>query len=291
MRLFRTIARNRNSPSSLASARETIKRVTSGPVAMASLSEASLQSLSGAVGLEGTGRPFKTPLLYYLVIGALVTPIRSFTDVRFHGLGRIPSSGPAIIVCNHISIFDGIFKTQAVRRPVHYLSKKENFVNPFLRFVMTSTGQIETSRQTGAPDAMARAVDVLDAGIAIGIFPEGTRSRKTEPPYLQRGKTGAARLAARFPHVPMVPMVMIGTREMMTPEKKLIKPWKRVEVNIDEPITFAQWAADPEGGGLSDDDVASLMLLGEDERRDRMGALYRRFTDQLMETLRQMGAP
>jgi len=82
---------------------------------MASLSEASLQSLSGAVGLEGTGRPFKTPLLYYLVIGALVTPIRSFTDVRFHGLGRIPSSGPAIIVCNHISIFDGIFKTQAVR--------------------------------------------------------------------------------------------------------------------------------------------------------------------------------
>ena len=258
---------------------------------MEPLSESSLQSLSTAVEIEGTGREFATPRFYNLIIATLATSIRSFTDVRFHGLSRIPRRGPAIVLCNHISNLDPIFMTQAARRPIHFLSKKENFVNPLKRFIMTSTGQIETYRQTGAVDGLARAVDVLDAGLPLGIFPEGTRSRNAEPPFLQRGKTGAARLAARFPHVPVVPMVMIGTREMMEPRKKTIRPWKRVEVNVDEPINFGQWACEPQGGGMSDDEVARVVNLDEERRREEMSKLYRRFTNQLIETMRQMGAP
>ena len=151
---------------------------------------------------------------------------------------------------------------------------------------MTSTGQIETYRQTGARDALSRAVDVLDAGLALGIFPEGTRSRRHEPPYLQQGKTGIARLAARFPDVPIVTMVVIGTQDMMRPGSKLVRPWKKVEVKIDETITFAQWAASEQGGGLSDGDIGGLSKSEEE-----MGNLYRRFTDQLIETMRLMGAP
>ena len=250
------------------------------------LSPESLDSISAAVNLEGTGEKFRSPPLYQLVIAALATSIRSFTDVHFHGLSRIPRKGPVIVVSNHISNLDPIFMVQATRRPIHFLSKKENFESPIKRFVMTSTGQIETYRQTGARDALARAVDVLDAGLALGIYPEGTRSRRREPPYLQKGKTGIARLAARFPNVPVVTMVMIGTQNMMSPGSKIIRPWKRVEVKIDEPITFAQWAASEQGGGLSDGDIERLS-----ESEEEMGALYRRFTDQLIETMRLMGAP
>lgn len=271
--------------------RVNIKRVGSASKPMESLSESSLQSLSTAVGMEGTGKVFATPRFYNLIIATLATSIRSFTNVRFHGLDRIPSRGPVIVLCNHISNLDPIFMTQAARRPIHFLSKKENFVNPLKRFVMTSTGQIETYRQTGAIDALARAVDVLDAGLPLGIFPEGTRSRNTEPPFLQKGRTGAARLAARFPHVPVVPMVMIGTREMMEPGKKSIRLWKRVEVNVDEPITFGQWACNPLGGGISDDEVSRIVSLDEEMRREEMSGLFRRFTDQMIETMRQMGAP
>ena len=250
------------------------------------LSPESLDSLSAAVNLEGTGEQFRSPPLYQLVIAALATSIRSFTDVRFHGLSRIPRKGPVIVVSNHISNLDPIFMVQAARRPIHFLSKKENFESRIKRFVMTSTGQIETYRQTGARDALARAVDVLNVGLALGIYPEGTRSRRREPPYLQEGKTGIARLAARFPNVPVVTMVMIGTQNMMSPGSKIIRPWKRVEVKIDEPITFAQWAASEQGGGLSDGDMERLS-----ESEKEMGALYRRFTDQLIETMRLMGAP
>ena len=175
------------------------------------LSPESLDSISAAVNLEGTGEKFRSPPLYQLVIAALATSIRSFTDVRFHGLSRIPRKGPVIVVSNHISNLDPIFMVQATRRPIHFLSKKENFESPIKRFVMTSTGQIETYRQTGARDALALAVDVLDAGLALGIYPEGTRSRRREPPYLQKGKTGIARLAARFPNVPVVTMAVSYT--------------------------------------------------------------------------------
>lgn len=253
---------------------------------MSELSAESLDSLSAAVNLEGTGKEFRSPALYQLVIAVLATSIRSLTDVRFHGLSRIPRNGPVIVVSNHISNLDPIFMVQAARRPIHFLSKKENFEKPLKRFVMTSTGQIETYRQTGARDALSRAVDVLDAGLALGIYPEGTRSRRREPPYLQEGKTGIARLAARFPNVPIVTMVMDGTQNMMKPGNKMIRPWKRIEVKIDEPISFAQWATSEQGGGLSDGDVMSLC-----ESEEEMGKLYRRFTDQLIETMRLMGAP
>ena len=88
---------------------------------------------------------------------------------------------------------------------------------------MRATGQIETFRDTGARDALARAADVLNSGLCLGLFPEGTRSRNNEAPFLQKGKTGVARLSASFPDVPVLPMALIGTREVMKPGDNSIR--------------------------------------------------------------------
>ena len=90
---------------------------------MSALSTESLVSISTAVKMEGTGAPFRSPAVYQFVIAVLATSIRSFTDVRFHGLSRIPRYGPVIVVSNHISNLDPIFMVQAARRPIHFLSK------------------------------------------------------------------------------------------------------------------------------------------------------------------------
>ena len=74
---------------------------------------------------------------------------------------------------------------------------------------MLSTGQIETNRNAGGAQALSLAVDVLTDGGWIGVFPEGTRSRRASPPFLQ-GKTGIARLAAKFPHAQIVPVCIKG---------------------------------------------------------------------------------
>ena len=259
--------------------------------AMAGLSSESLVRVSKLVGLEGTGEKFRTPLFYKAIMSVAPPLVRSISNVRYEGLDRIPSSGPAILAGNHTSTIDPIVKIMGARRPVHYLAKAEHFDDPKMSKLMTSTGQIETERDIGAAGALARAVDVLGSGGLMGIFPEGTRSRRSDPPFLARGKTGVARLAARFPDVPVVPMAILGARSVIAPGNPVVNPFARVEVIIDEPISFGDWLADPNGGDLDDRNVQNLLSLDEHGQRSIMRAYYRGFTDQLIETLRRLGAP
>jgi 1-acyl-sn-glycerol-3-phosphate acyltransferase len=258
---------------------------------MGKLSQTSLDAISRSVELEGTGEPFKTPILYKFCEAFVPVLLRSVTNVHFRGLEKIPREGAAIFSGNHLSNLDPFIKIIAAQRPIHYLAKEAHFQRQPHRFVMISTGQIETFRETGAKDALARAVDVLGSGGCLGVFPEGTRSRRTEPPFLQEGKTGVARLAAKFPHIPVIPMTIIGSRDFMPPGAKFPSLWKRVEVIVDDPITFGDWAAHTDGGVINDDDVASMVGLSDEVRNDAMRRLYRSFTDQIIETMRARGAP
>ncbi len=251
----------------------------------------SMQLLSERVGLEGTGESFRTPMLYRFCEICLPTIIRSITNIHFQGLRNIPRTGAAIFTGNHLSNLDPFIKIIAAQRPIHFLAKEGHFQKQPNRFVMINTGQIETFRDSGAKDALARAADVLQSGGCLGIFPEGTRSRAEKPPFLQRGKTGVARLAARFPEVPIVPISIIGARDFLPPGANFPRFWKRVEVIIDEPVTFGNWAIQEDGGNLSLEEVGEICLLDEEVRSNRMSPIYRRFTDQLIETLRLRGAP
>ena len=105
------------------------------------------------------------------------------------------------------------------RRKLHFLAKHEHFERFVTRFVVSSTGQIKTVREEGGGDALSTASGILDSGRCMGIFPEGTRSRNLQPPFLGKGKTGIARLAASYPNVLIIPVVCQGTRNFMQPKK------------------------------------------------------------------------
>jgi 1-acyl-sn-glycerol-3-phosphate acyltransferase len=258
---------------------------------MVALSQQSLEAISRSVGLEGAGEPFRTPIIYRFLEKIVPVLLRSLTNIHFRGLEKIPHEGAAIFSANHLSNLDPFIKVLAAQRPIHFLAKDGHFQRQPHRFVMISTGQIETFRETGAKDALARAVDVLDSGGCLGIFPEGTRSRRVCPPYLQEGKTGVARLAAKFPRVPVVPMTIIGAREFMPPGSSFPRLSKHVEVIVDDPITFADWVAHTDGGGLTDEDISSMVRLPAEGRKESMRRLYRGFTDQIIETMKARGAP
>jgi len=258
---------------------------------MASLSADSLETVAQLTGLEGTGKPHSTPMFYRGLIQLTPSLVRTITNVEYNGVNRIPNSGPAILVGNHTSHIDPIIKIMGAKRPVHYLAKAEHFEDKKLQKLMTSTGQIETFRESGGVEALVSAVDVLSGGNVMGIFPEGTRSRSKHPPHLSKGKTGVARLAARFPEVPVVPMAIIGARKFMAPGSAIVNPLAKVQVNIDNPITFGDWLGEEKGGDMSDEDISNLSQLDDDEQRSLMKLQYRKFTDQLIENLRILGAP
>ena len=83
----------------------------------------------------------------------------------------------------------------------------------------------------------------------------------------------------------------IGAREFMPPGSKIPKPWKRIELIVDDPITFAQWAQHPEGGGIDDAWVSEIGGLPIEKRQETMRVLYRKFADQFIGTMKLRGAP
>ena len=255
------------------------------------LSDKSLELISKEVGLEGGESKFKTPLMYKILLFILPVPFRAITNIHYHGLEKIPKDGAAIFVANHTSHVDPFLKIIAAKRPVHYLAKKEHFESHATKILMESTGQISTARGNGSRDALEKAVDVLDSGSSMGVFPEGTRSRNSQAPFLQGGKTGAARLAAKFPMIPLVPISINGARNFMKPGSLMIKPWKRIDVYIGDSITFAEWLSNPSGGGFDDSDIEKILSKDEDVKKSGMKTIYRKFTDQIIETLRLNGAP
>ena len=77
---------------------------------MVKLSGSSLEVISGCVGLEGTGEPFKTPILYKFCEAFVPVLLRSVTNVHFRGLEKIPREGAAIFSGNHLSNLDPFIK-------------------------------------------------------------------------------------------------------------------------------------------------------------------------------------
>ena len=93
---------------------------------------------------------------------------------------------------------------------------------------------------------MKKSVKVLKANRSLGIFPEelGLKGRKTTLP----GKTGIARVASAQPDAIVIPIALIGTRDMMEPGKlKLPKLWKTVTINAGEGVSWYQWLSHANG--------------------------------------------
>lgn len=230
---------------------------------------------------------------FYAGLRLLLSPLlRPALRWRIRGAEHIPRRGATILAANHLSHVDPIAVIAAARRTTHYLAKDGHFSNPLTRFVMRATGQIETHREAGASDALASAANILQNECALGIFPEGTRSKRTEPPYLLPGKTGVARLAAAYPHAVVVPLALVGTRSVMQPQHhKWPRLWKRFDVQAGRGVTWLEWLASTKGGAQSSESLTKLADGDEHEIRAELARLFRRFTDQLMASLMANGAP
>ena len=254
--------------------------------------EAAWDALKPHWVIEASSQPLPSTPVYGALRMFLSPFLRPFLRWRIHGAERIPSDGATILAANHLSHVDPIAVIAAARRTTHYLAKDGHFSNPMTRFVMRATGQIETHREAGGSDALASAASILTNEKALGIFPEGTRSKRKEAPFLLPGKTGVARLAAAYPHAVVVPIALVGTRDVMQPQHhKWPRLYRRFDVNAGEGVTWLQWLGSPSGGNIGPEALQALAQQDEHEVRAELARLYRSFTDQLMVSMAALGAP
>lgn len=127
--------------------------------------------------------------------------------LRIEGLEHVPAKGPLIVVCNHVHNADPALVSIAFPRPLHFMAKQEAFAVPLLPLLMRWVGAFPVDRGKADRWAIRRAEATLAQGIAVGMFPEGTRSVVRS---LQAAHPGAAMIALRT-GAPVLPAAITGS--------------------------------------------------------------------------------
>lgn len=136
--------------------------------------------------------------------------IHSLYRIRKEGLEHIPESGPAVLVCNHVSFVDALVIAGCVRRPVRFVIDHRIYKVPVLNFVFRTAGAIPIAPAREDPQMLALAFDrisrYLDEGELVCIFPEGGLTANGE---LRTFRPGIEKIIRRNP-VPVVPLALRG---------------------------------------------------------------------------------
>jgi 1-acyl-sn-glycerol-3-phosphate acyltransferase len=133
--------------------------------------------------------------------------------IRLEGMENLKKDQSYILVSNHASILDIPALISAAPFPVRFLAKKSLLWFPIFGWVLYFSGHILIDLQSAQSTlrSLKKAPSLLKKGISIIVFPEGTRSPDGEVQEFKRG----AFLLARHSKVPVVPISIIGTYEML----------------------------------------------------------------------------
>lgn len=181
-----------------------------------------------------------TGTLQIRVARAWARTLLAVSGVRVHveGLDRIDPSASYVFVANHLSYMDTPVALAHIPAQFRFLAKRGLFRIPFLGTHLSRAGHIPVPREDprAAVKTLQAAAEALQRKkISMLIFPEGGRSHDG---ILQPFKEGGAYIAIRA-GVPVVPMVMIGTREILPLGGGIVLPGK-VTLRVLPPIDTSQ---------------------------------------------------
>jgi len=158
------------------------------------------------------GRSIRLVSPVYLLAGAISWPfVKVGYRLRARGVENLPEGG-FVLAANHTSNFDPwpLALPLFPRRQVRFMAKSELF-NPVLKPILVGGGAFPVRRGEADVDAIHRAVELVEDGQIVVMFPEGTRRKKgLRKKYEARAHTGTARIALTA-DVPLVPAAIKGT--------------------------------------------------------------------------------
>jgi 1-acyl-sn-glycerol-3-phosphate acyltransferase len=176
--------------------------------------------------------------LFYRVAVRLVVLIILGLNVRHRE--RLPQEGPAIVVANHNSHLDTMVLITLL--PARLLSRVQPVAaaDYFLTssrkawFALNIVGilPIKRRRDVAEEDLLAPCYKALEEGRVLIFFPEGSRG---ESERLAAFKGGIAKLAGRYPEVPVTPVLLHGLGKALPKGEKLLVPFF-CDVFVGEPI-------------------------------------------------------
>lgn len=175
----------------------------------------------------------KMPMLYR--VGRFIfTPLFKFYfNPKIIGAENIPQDGAILIVGNHINFFDQFHAVISTKRFITYMAKREYFDSKKTKWFFKGTGCIPVDRSVHDENAKRCAMDVLEDGNALGLFPEGTRN-KTDA-FLLPFKFGAVSMAKKT-EAYLVPFGITGEYKFRSKNLRVRfgKPFKVGNMSLEE---------------------------------------------------------
>ena len=154
---------------------------------------------------------------------------------RVQGMDNLPTDGQGVVLLvKHQSTYETFLMPSIMPRPLAYVFKKELLKVPFFGWSIGALDMIHIDRAQGSR-AFHKVVEqgkrLLDQGIWVIMFPEGTRVNRGE---VGDYKTGATRLAI-MTGASVVPVAVTSAK--CWPRKAFIKKPGVVDVSIGKPIS------------------------------------------------------
>lgn len=164
-----------------------------------------IAAISLAVGVTcSVARP--RPLLRICIFIALRLGYRLSLEGRRH----IPDSGPAIVVCNHVSYMDALMLGGTSPRPLRFMMDSPAYESPWINWFCRIVGAIPVDLDKRSPTDLRRALNevsmALRNGEVVMLFPEGRLTRDGSVNEFRRG----VELILRRDPVPVVPAAISG---------------------------------------------------------------------------------
>ena len=157
----------------------------------------------------------------------------AFSPVTLEHAERLPPERTAVYASNHLSYYDTPALYAKIPFQFRIMAKAPLWKVPFVGWYLNRSGQVpidQSSARSGVA-SLARAAKTLQSGMPIMIFPEGGRAFNGQ---LQPMMAGAAWMAIKA-QVPLVPLTLVGTYEMLPIHVYALRP-RPMKLIVGEPI-------------------------------------------------------
>jgi 1-acyl-sn-glycerol-3-phosphate acyltransferase len=195
-------------------------------------------------------------VLYRILQPLTLVLFRLLFRFRAVGLEHVPEAGPVLLAANHVSLLDPPAIGAAIRRPIHFLAKRELFRVPLLGGVIRRLNAHPVDRSGSDSGALRLALSLLAKGHGLLVFPEGTRGTGET---LGAGKAGVGMLAA-LAGAPVVPVYIRGTERALPRGAWCPRP-ASVQVVYGPPLRFAGGRGRDRYQAISDEIMAGIGRL------------------------------
>lgn len=172
-------------------------------------------------------------------------------NVHFTGKENIPSQGGCIIAANHISLLDPVLISASSGRIMHFMAKSELFENPFSALFLKNFNAFPVKRGRYDKKAIDYAIDIINGGGVLGIFPEGTISKDGK---LHKAKGGAGLIAKKC-KCPVVPASIYSSNRA--------KPGARITVRYGKAIPYEAFDFDETSEKMRDLHKFSVLIMNK----------------------------